>query len=329
MAFVRGCTGDVSTQIAVEASRTRALLEARNRFSEAGRQKEEMLENLRSEILRFATFFRHAVADDISHHDPTVGVYEAQRFGDWMKLNDTSVLPTFQDKVFLQSTHEAAVHVLRDSSARLPSAEARMIKRLAVLEDAIPMADEYRRWKQVLAGVQRYAVLFNGVPTIVLVLLCTCVMPAVVAMAVWALATVLPRLGLPPAGVNAVMVTLPALCLPIALIGLVGPFVRAWIAVRLSEKVTVTECLVTARITPGQVMAILASIRQKLAALDPGFATRHEILPDRMLTSLRAEAAFLDAKLVTRHLTTSRPIYRSPRSTVSPDTLATDSQDPY
>jgi hypothetical protein len=326
MAFVQGCTGDVSTQIAVEASRTRALLEARNRLSEARPQNEEMLENLRSEILRFATFFRHAVADDISHHDPTVGVYEAQRFDNWMKLNDTSVLPTFQDKVFLQSTHEAAVHVMHDSSANLSPGEAGMIRRLAVLEDAIPMADEYRRWKQVLAVVQRYAVLFNGMPTIVLVLLCACVVPAAMAMAALVLATVLPRSGLPHTGVDIVTVTLSVLSLCIALIGLVGPFARTWIAVRLSEKVAVTERFVTARITSGQVTAVLALIRQKLAALDPGFATRHNILPERMLVPLRAEVAFLHAKLATRHLTTPRPTYGSSTSTVNPDALSTDSQ---
>lgn len=303
MAFVRGCTADVSTQVAVEASRTRAVLEARGRLSEARRQKEEMPENLRSEILRFATFFRHAVADDVSRHDPIVGVYEAQRFGNWLKLNDTSVLPTFHDKVLLQSTHEAAVHVMRDSAANLSFAEVSMIKRLAVLEDAIPLADEYRRWKQVLPVLRRYGVLFNGVPAIILVLLCACVVPAAMAMAVLALATVLPRSGLPHTGIDVVMVTLSVLSLCIALIGLVVPLARAWIAVRLSKKVAVTREFVTARITSGQVTAVLAAIRQKLAALDPGFATRHEGLPEKMLTSLRAQAAFLDAKLATRHLT--------------------------
>jgi hypothetical protein len=326
MSFVQGCTGDASTQVAVESSRTRALLEARNRLSETRRQKEEMLENLRSEILRFATFFRHAVADDISHHEPTVGVYEAQRFDNWMKLNDTSVLPTFQDKVFLQSTHEAAVQVMRDSSANLSSDEAGMIKRLAVLEDAIPMADEYRRWKQVLAVVQRYALLFNGMSTIVLVLLWAFVVPAAMAMIVLALAAVLPRSDLPPTVVDVVTVALSILSLSIALIGFVGPFARAWIAVRLSEKVAVTERFVTPRITSGRVMTALALIRQKLAALDPGFATRHEILPEQMLAPLRAEVAFLHAKLATRHLTTSGPIYGSSAPTVKPDTLPTDSQ---
>jgi hypothetical protein len=326
MAFVQGCTGDVSTQIAVEASRTRALLEARNRLSEARGQKEEMLENLRSEILRFATFFRHAVADDISHHDPTVGVYEAQRFDNWMKLNDTSVLPTFQDKVFLQSTHEAAVHVMRNSRANLSSDEAGMIKRLAVVEDAIPIADEYRRWKQVLAVVQRYAVLFNGVPTTLLVLLWAFVVPAAMAVIALALPAVLPRSALPPTVVDVLTVTLSVLSLGIALIGFVGPFARARIAVRLSQRIAGTERFVTARITSGRAMAVLVLIRQKLAALDPGFATRHEILPDQMLTPLRAEAAFLQAKLATRHLTTSRPIYGSSASTVNPDPLATDSQ---
>jgi hypothetical protein len=279
-----------------------------------------MVENLRSEILRFATFFRHAVADGISHHDPTTGIYEAQRFDNWMKLNNTSVLSTFQDKVFLQSTHEAAVHVMRDSSANLSPDEVGMIKRLAVVEDAIPMADEYRRWKPVLTVVQRYALLFNGMPTIVLVLLWAFVVPAAMGMIAMALAAVLPRSGLPHTVVDVVTVTSLVLNLSISLIGFAGPFARASIAVRLNKKVAASERLVTARITSGQATAVLALIRQKLAALDPGFAARHEILPEQMLAPLHAEVAFLQAKIATRHLTACWPTGGASTSTsIIPD----------
>lgn len=316
MSFVQGCPGDVSTQVAVEASRTRAVLEACARLSEPGRQPDEkILETLRSEILRFATFFRHAVADDISRHDPVKGIYEAQRFENWLKLNDTSVLPTFEDKVFLQSTHEAAVHVLRDSSVNLPSDQAGMIKRLATLEDAIPIADEYRQWKRVLAVVRRYAVLFNGLPAVALVLLLGFLLPVIV----FALAAVLPRSGLPHPVIGVLTVTLPVVGLGVALVGFLGPLVRAWIVARLGKKVSVTEKLLTARLTPGRVMSVLASIRQKLTALDPGLVSRHEVLPDQVLASLRVEVPFLQSKLATLHLATSRPVYDSSATAVTPD----------
>ncbi|MBV9999115.1 MAG: hypothetical protein JO015_08375 [Verrucomicrobia bacterium] len=318
MSFVQGCTGDVSTQVAVEASRTRAVLEARARLSEPERQQnEKLLETLRSEILRFATFFRHAIADDISRHDPAKGVYEAQRFENWLKLNDTSVLPTFEDKVFLQSTHEAAVQVMRASSTNLPSDQAGMIKRLATLEDAIPIADEYRRWQRVLAVVQRYAALFNGLPAVGLVLLLAFVLPVIV----FAVAAVLPRSGLPHPVIGVLTMILSVLGLGIALAGLLGPLVRARIMARLHEKLAITEKLVPARITPGQALSVLTSVRQKLAALDPGFATRHEILPEQMLAPLRAEIAFLQAKLGTRHLAASSSACNSPRP---PSTHAID-----
>jgi hypothetical protein len=320
MSLVHGCTGDVSTQIAVEATRARALLEARNRLHEAGQQKEEMLENLRSEILRFATFFRHAAADDISRHDPAGGVHEAQRFDNWMRLNDTSVLPTFQDKVFLQSTHEAAIQIMRDSSANLPSGKVAAIKRLAVLEDVIPLADEYRRWKQVLAVVRRYGVLFNGMPAIVFLLLCSFVVPAAAAMISLALMAAAPRAGLPSTAVDVLTLVLIALSLGIALIGFAGPFVRVWIAARLKKKAAINGGFVTSRITSGRVMAALTFIRQKLAALDPDFATQHEILPERMLASLRDEATFLHTRLAAGHLTRCPPTSAPTTSTtITPD----------
>lgn len=327
MPFVRGYTGDASTQIAVDATRTRMLLHARNRFPGAKPQKDEELpEILRSEVLRFATFFRHAAADDISRHDPFAGIYEGQRFENWMKLNDTPVLSSFQDKVFLQSTHEAAIHVMRDSSANLPPDEVVMIKRLAVVEDVLPMADEYRRWKQVLAVARRYAVLFNGMPGILLALLCALVVPAAMAGVISALRLASPPPGLPDAVADALTITLSVVGVASAVMGLAGPFVRASIAAGLRKKLPAIEAFVTSRVTSKRARAALESIHQKVAALDSRFATQRDIPSDQLLASIRTEAAFLHAKLATRHLTLHPPACQpSTSSSITPNASSASS----
>jgi hypothetical protein len=122
MAFVQDYTAAVSTITALRRHPDTYVVRSTSSISPARQRKGQIIELLKNEIFQVASLFRCAVADAIDHRYSGHGIYEAQRFENWSKLNGAtgSILPALEDKAPLERTQDAAAQMMRNCSANLP-----------------------------------------------------------------------------------------------------------------------------------------------------------------------------------------------------------------
>ena len=295
MSFLQGYTAAAAGIAALEATRARSLLAAQGDLMARQHAAAQRLDALRQEVFAFAHALRQAREGGRYRQSPAHGVFEAQRWTNWMLLNDVgaAAFPSFEDKAFLLATCEEADRVTREGVAALGSRRAGAVQRLAVLEDLAPYAAEYQAWRTVRAALRRWTpLLFHGLPSLLAYVPLTCgaIFFSLVATA-WSTA---PGLGAPAHALGALASLAATLC---ALLALLGPFLRRGIVAWLRRRVGVHGGWINSRITAGEATRVLAGIRAAMARLDPALAARRpgEVLEPERLAALRAEPARLQA----------------------------------
>lgn len=298
MSFLQGYTAAAAGIAAMEATHARSLLAAQHHLLASQHAREQRLAALRQEIFAFANLFRQARESGRYLQEPAHGVFEVQRFVNWMALNGVSAasLSSFQDKAFLLATCEEADRVTLAGVQALGSRRAGAVQRLATLEDLRPYAAEYETWKGGRAALRRWTpLLFHGMSSLLAAFL--------LLVGALALSAIGADLTTPAAGLAVTATGLLAILagLACAALALVGPLLRKALVAGLRRRVGVHGGWIGSRITVGRATDILAGIRARMALLDPALATPGrpwEIIEDERLAALRAEPARLRAVVV-------------------------------
>jgi hypothetical protein len=292
-------TADMAEAAAREAAEIRALLENQQRAEIARRRQSELIGRLRHQLFQQAKVLRElrSSAPELTNWEKCV--YQLQRFRNWDLLNPAAerLLPTFEDKAFLEQTRTTANELFKEAAERLSPQVVAKIQRRAVLEILVPLAKRYQSWTKVLSVIRRCTpLLFNGMPGVLMFILLSVVFPLAFGVLAQSLMDAAKSsLGITSIVLNLVSLILGLLVCPSFWLGLVGTILRKIIAASLNRTLSPSGEWLTSKITASEVRSVLRGIARHMSSLEPRIPVDGAVIANDVLEEIRNEALSVKA----------------------------------